>query len=92
MDRVFMIRSGKTGICYCGKCGKRQIGDRYNMNKHAQACGEGIGAKDEVVLVDEGSGWGYRLDSVPGGSAPKTAPAAAWYLRRGRPPTARRTK
>lgn len=76
MDRVFMIRSGKTGICYCGKCGKRQIGDRYNMNKHAQACGEGIGAKDEVVLVDEGSGWGYRLDSVPGGSAPKTAPAA----------------
>ena len=75
MDRVFMIRSGKTGICYCGKCGKRQIGDRYNMNKHVQACGEGIGAKDEVVLVDEGSGWGYRLDSVPGGSAPKTDPA-----------------
>ena len=58
MDRVFMIRSGKTGICYCGKCGKRQIGDRYNMNKHAQACGEGIGAKGEAILVDEGSGWG----------------------------------
>lgn len=75
MDRVFMIRSGKTGICYCGKCGKRQIGDHYNMNKHAQACGEGIGAKGEAVLVDEGSGWGYRLDSIPGGSAPKEAPA-----------------
>ena len=71
MDRVFMIRSGKTGICYCGKCGKRQIGDHYNMNKHAQACGEGIGAKGEAVLVDEGSGWGYRLDSIPGGSAPE---------------------
>ena len=75
MDRVFMIRSGKTGICYCGKCGKRQIGDRYNMNKHAQVCGEGIGAKDEVVLVDEGSGWGYRLDSVPGVSATEKTPA-----------------
>ena len=77
MDRAFMIRSCKTGICYCGKCGKRQIGDRYNMNKHARACCEGIGAKDEAVLVDEGRGWGYRLDSVPGGSALKAAPAAA---------------
>jgi len=74
MDRAFMIRSGKTGICYCGRCGKRQIGDRYNMKKHAQACCEGIGVKDEVILMDEGSSLGYRLDSIPGGAAPEMVP------------------
>ena len=68
MDRVFMVRSKKNDICYCGRCGKRQIGDRYNMNKHAQICAAGVSVKDEVLLVEEDSGWGYRLDSMPSAS------------------------
>lgn len=66
MDRSFFIRSKSTNACYCGKCGQRQLGDRYNMRKHAQACGFGVGGEDDVLLVDEDSGWGYYLESAPG--------------------------
>ena len=65
MDRIFMVRSGQTGACYCGKCGKRQLADRYNMHKHAMICGSGIGEKDEIPLIDEDSSWGYCLDALP---------------------------
>ena len=65
MDRIFMVRSGQTGACYCGKCGKRQLADRYNMHKHAMICGSGIGEKDEILLIDEDSSWGYCLDALP---------------------------
>ena len=70
MDRSFFIRSKSTNACYCGKCGQRQLGDRYNMLKHAQACGSGASWGDEVLLVDEDVSWGYCLDSVPGDSGP----------------------
>ena len=49
MDRSFFIRSKSTNACYCGKCGQRQLGDRYNMRKHAQACGFGVGGEDDVL-------------------------------------------
>ena len=64
MDRSIFIRSGSTNACYCGKCGQRQLGDLYNMRKHAQVCGSGVGGEDDVLLVDEDRGWGYYLDSA----------------------------
>lgn len=36
LNKSFFIR--KNHVLYCGKCGKRQLQDNYNMKKHAQEC------------------------------------------------------
>ena len=71
MDKSFFVRSAETGACYCGRCGKRQLNDRYNMQKHGQICSPQFKAGDDVYVVDEGSSLGYRLESkVNAGSSP----------------------
>ena len=60
------MRSPETGACFCGKCGKRQLTDLYNMQKHAQICDPRLSERDEVLVVEEGRSWGYRLESAPG--------------------------
>ena len=71
MDKSFYVRSAETGACYCGRCGKRQLNDRYNMQKHGQICSPQFKAGDDVYVVDEGSSLGYRLESkVNAGSSP----------------------
>ena len=66
MGKSFFVKSPETGACYCGRCGKRQLTDLYNMQKHAQICDPQFGVKDEVLVVEEGRSWGYRLESAPG--------------------------
>ena len=43
MDKSFyVIPAGKevstSHVCYCGRCGKRQLLDQYNLMKHEQTC------------------------------------------------------
>ena len=66
MGKSFFVRSPETGACFCGKCGKRQLTDLYNMQKHAQICDPRLSERDEVLVVEEGRSWGYRLESAPG--------------------------
>ena len=66
MGKSFFVKSPETGACYCGRCGKRQLTDLYNMQKHAQICDPQFSGKDEVLVVEEGRSWGYRLESTPG--------------------------
>ena len=66
MGKSFFVKSPETGACYCGRCGKRQLTDLYNMQKHAQICDPRFSGKDEVRVVEEGRSWGYRLESAPG--------------------------
>ncbi len=66
MGKSFFVKSPETGACYCGKCGKRQLTDLYNMQKHAQICDPQFSGKDEVLVVEEGRSWGYLLESAPG--------------------------
>ena len=66
MGKSFFVRSPESGACYCGRCGKRQLTDLYNMQKHAQICDPQFGGKDEVLVVEEGRSWGYLLESAPG--------------------------
>ena len=66
MGKSFFVRSPETGACFCGKCGKRQLTDLYNMQKHAQICNPQFSERDEVLVVEEGRSWGYRLESAPG--------------------------
>lgn len=66
MGKSFFVKSPETGVCYCGRCGKRQLTDLYNMQKHAQICDPRFSGKDEVRVVEEGRSWGYRLESAPG--------------------------
>ena len=54
-----MIRSARTGACYCGKCGKKLLDDSYNMGKHAELCGFTAGSEDPLK---EGADLGYRLE------------------------------
>ena len=65
MGKSFFVRSPETGACFCGKCGKRQLTDLYNMQKHAQICDPQFAGRDEVLVVEEGRSWGYRLESAP---------------------------
>ena len=62
MDRSIFVWSKSTNSCYCGKCGKRQPGDRYNIRKHAVACGFDVKEEDDVLLVKEDSDWMYSLE------------------------------
>ncbi len=66
MGRSFFVRSPETGACFCGRCGKRQLTDLYNMKKHAQICNPQFSEKEEVLVVEEGRSWGYRLENAPG--------------------------
>ena len=66
MGKSFFVKSPETGACYCGRCGKRQLTDLYNMQKHAQICDPQFSGKDEVLVVEEGRSWGYLLESAPG--------------------------
>ena len=38
----YVIQTGKDAstshVCYCGRCGKRQLLDRYNIREHEQYC------------------------------------------------------
>ena len=54
-----MIRSARTGACYCGKCGKKLLNDSYNMGKHAELCGFAQGSEDPLK---EGVDLVYRLE------------------------------
>ena len=71
MNKSFFVKAAGTGACYCGRCGKRQLVDRYNMQKHEQICNSHYKDGDEVYVVEEGSSWGYRLESTE-----KVAPAS----------------
>ena len=65
MNKSFFVKAAGTGACYCGRCGKRQLADRYNMQKHEQICNPQYNDGDEVYVAEEGSSWGYRLESTP---------------------------
>ena len=59
MDKNFyVIPTGKdtssSHICYCGRCGKRQLLDKYNVLKHEQACSLSIGnlQSDDTYAAD----------------------------------------
>ena len=54
-----MIRSARTGACYCGKCGKKLLDDSYNTGKHAELCGYAAGSYEPLK---EGVDLGYRLE------------------------------
>lgn len=54
-----MIRSARTGACYCGKCGKKLLDDSYNTGKHAELCGYAAGSHEPLK---EGVDLGYRLE------------------------------
>ena len=54
-----MIRSARTGACYCGKCGKKLLDDSYNTGKHAELCGYAAGSYERLK---EGVDLGYRLE------------------------------
>ena len=54
-----MIRSARTGACYCGKCGKKLLDDSYNMGKHAELCGYAAGSYEPLK---EGVDLGYRME------------------------------
>lgn len=54
-----MIRSARTGACYCGKCGKKLLDDSYNTGKHAELCGYSAGSDEPLK---EGVDLGYRLE------------------------------
>ena len=64
MNKSFFVKAAGTGACYCGRCGKRQLADRYNMQKHEQICNPQYKDGDEVYVVEEGSSWGYCLEST----------------------------
>ena len=54
-----MIRSARTGACYCGKCGKKLLDDSYNTGKHAELCGYAAGSYEPLK---EGVDLGYRME------------------------------
>ena len=73
MDKSFyVIPTGKdtaaAHVCYCGRCGKRQLLDHYNVQKHEESCNlKPPGYRplpDDVVIVEEKNYWGYRLEAA----------------------------
>ena len=54
-----MIRREEDGICYCSRCGKRQL-DLYNMKKHAAFCGFD---RTDISVLEEERSMGYRLEA-----------------------------
>ena len=64
MSSGFIVRSVRTGECYCGKCGKRLIDDSYNRSKHAELCGFAVGSE---MPLREGIDLGYRLEGTDEG-------------------------
>ena len=60
MDKNFyVIPTGKDAstshICYCGRCGRRQLLDQYNVLKHEQVCCPSIGdlQADDTYAADK---------------------------------------
>ena len=84
MDKNFYViptgnKASMSHICYCGRCGKRQLLDRYNVQKHEQDCalsvrdslagtrltgGSKLSQTDDVVIVEEMNYWGYKLEAT----------------------------
>ena len=59
MDRYFFMVSDQVPGCYCSKCGKKVLRDRYNYRKHGEMCG--FSEKDFFDAVNSDQ-FGYRLE------------------------------
>ena len=60
MEREFFIESKKHNGWYCTKCGKRQLRDRYNLEKHVESCWGSRGS--DALLIREDEDFCYWLE------------------------------
>lgn len=57
LNRHFFIKKGTA--TYCGKCGKKQLQDSFNLKKHAKECGFETGREPKVFM--DGKDYAYAF-------------------------------
>lgn len=63
LNRHCFIR--KNRLLYCSKCGKQQLQDQYNMNRHTSVCK--FNKYDFIEVFEEGKDYAYSFKISPNG-------------------------
>lgn len=59
LNKHFFIKKGNA--IYCGKCGKSQMQDAYNLKKHADACGFPVDKMPRIFHNGEDYAYAFKI-------------------------------